>query len=75
MDNVVLDVYDKGVILSLLKWLRNDNTANRIFNYQILKENMEVATEEDILELFTKNHHTTTKSYSVEYSILKDTEN
>lgn len=74
-NKIEVEVCTEEMVLNFIKWLRNEPIANRLFNYKQLKQNLEVASERDLLDLFINNNHITSKAFPIGYSILEQTEN
>lgn len=72
---IVIDTYTKQMVNNLLKWIRNDHTANNLFNYRQVKEDGSVVTEQEIIDMFIANNNLTSKKFPIGYSILNNTEN
>lgn len=50
-----MDEYSKEQVIKAIQFFRNDNIANGLFNYKILKADNQVATSEDLYNLFIRS--------------------
>lgn len=71
----IINVYSEDSVVKLIRWLRNCKPANALLDCTMTKDSGNIATEEEILELFIASHNTTTRDLPIGYSIFRNSEN